>query len=59
MFNDFLRLFKNPLTIWLKWLLLKSLLELRNRRNRLTIGYLAFLKECKFGYCNSVYEHST
>lgn len=49
---------KNPLTVWLRWLLLKTFLELKNRKNKLTIGYLAFLKNCKLGYCNKIYEYS-
>lgn len=49
---------KNPLAIWVRWLLLKLFLESKNKGNKLTIEYLAFLKKCKVGYCNRIYDYS-
>lgn len=52
------KLFKNPMTIWAKWLLLASWLELKNKRNKLQIEYMAFLSGCRVGYANRVYPYT-
>jgi acetyltransferase-like isoleucine patch superfamily enzyme len=51
-------LLKNPFTLWLKWLWFKCSLERQHSGNALNIGYMAFLKTCKIGYSNKVYDHS-
>ena len=47
---------KNPLTLWLKWLLKKFYYEFRYRKKHLRIQYMAQFTNCNFGQHNTLYE---
>lgn len=47
---------KNPITIWLKWLVSKCWYEFKYRRQHLEIQYLARFANCNFGRFNTLYE---
>lgn len=49
--------FKNPLTIWIKWLVQKIILERRHGGQHLRIGYLSEAIECAFGVYNTIYDN--
>lgn len=49
-------LIKNPLTIWMKWLISKIILE--SKSDHLRLGYLAIAKECCFGKYNVIYNNA-
>lgn len=46
---------KNPVTLWLKWLLSKLYWELKFKSQYLSIGYLAQFTNCRFGNFNTLY----
>jgi len=48
--------FKNPLTLWIKWLTTVLCYQYKYKRNQLSIGYLASLNNCRFGAKNTVYD---
>ena len=50
-------LIKNPLTIWLKWVVNTIILEYRYRSAHLKIGYLSIAKKSRFGRYNTLYDH--
>lgn len=49
--------FKNPMTIWLMWLIRSRSLMSKNRNKHLKIGYMAMLKRSDFGKYLTLYEH--
>ncbi len=51
--------FKNPFTIWLKWLLSKFFYEYKYSENNLSIGYLVRCSNCLFGNYNTLYPNVT
>lgn len=51
-------LLKNPLTLWLRWLMAKVRLEFKHRDKCLRIEYLALLKGCTVGRSNRIYDNS-
>ena len=46
----------NPITLWLKWYIKKSIIEFNNRNKKLDIKYLAIANNCSFGYKNVIYD---
>lgn len=52
-------LFKNPITIWINWVLKTLLLKIRFLHSNLKVGYLSYAKNCKFGNNNTIYENVT
>ena len=50
--------FMNPITIWIRWFVLKHLLEFKNRKKSLRLDYLAEVKNCTFGDYNTIYRNS-
>ncbi|MFA6908600.1 MAG: CatB-related O-acetyltransferase [Patescibacteria group bacterium] len=51
------KLFLNPVTIYVKRLLVALALEWSNFGNHLSIGNMAVIKNCRFGKYNTIYEH--
>ena len=51
-------IFRNPITLWLKWFWTSRIILLKNRKNNLKIGYMAQLKNVKFGKYNTFYSNS-
>jgi acetyltransferase-like isoleucine patch superfamily enzyme len=47
---------KNPLTLWLKWLLSKFFYEFKYSKQQLSVGYLVRFSNCRFGRFNTLYE---
>jgi acetyltransferase-like isoleucine patch superfamily enzyme len=47
---------KNPITLWVKWLVTKCLLE--SQHDQLTIHYLATAKDCSFGKHNTLFDYA-
>lgn len=47
-------LFMNPITLWLRWLIKKIYLQMRN--NHLRLDYLSDVQNCKFGKYNTIYK---
>ena len=45
---------RNPLTIWMYWLVFKYIKEYKYAKKNLSIGYLARFSECQFGYNNTL-----
>jgi acetyltransferase-like isoleucine patch superfamily enzyme len=52
-------LLKNPITIWVHWFFKTLILQIKNRKNSLKIGYLASLTNCSFGIYNTIYDRCT
>lgn len=50
-------LYKNPFTIWIKWLVQSRLNLFRNRGKHLKIGYLTKLEGVKLGKYNTFYDN--
>ena len=46
---------KNPITLWLRWLLFKIYWERKYAHKNLLIGYLAQFTDCQFGNYNTIY----
>jgi acetyltransferase-like isoleucine patch superfamily enzyme len=49
-------LLKNPITLWLKWLICKYWYERKYRFQHLEIQYMARFSNCSFGKYNTLYE---
>ena len=49
--------FRNPLSLWFKYLWQKVYLEFINRNKHLKIGYMSFLKDINVGDYNTIFEH--
>ncbi|WP_373032911.1 CatB-related O-acetyltransferase [Sulfurovum sp.] len=49
-------LFKNPFSIWLARLIQSKILEYKNRKKHLKIGYMAYVTNSNFGRYNTLYE---
>jgi len=47
---------KNPITIWMKWLLNKFYYQYKFSEKLLSIKYMAYVEGCQFGIQNTVYE---
>lgn len=50
-------LLRNPLSIWLVRLVKSKILEYKNRKKFLKIGYMSSISKCKFGMYNTIYDH--
>lgn len=50
---------RNPITIWLSWLLRSTLVRLTNRGKYLRIGYLSKIENCTFGDYVTIYDHAS
>lgn len=50
--------FKNPITLWLKWLIIKNYYQLKYRHQRLRIKYLAYISNCTIGICNTINQRA-
>ncbi len=48
---------KNPLTLWLYWLVQKTFLEITYWTSNLQLGYLTNIKSSTFGQYNKLYDH--
>ncbi|RZJ63327.1 MAG: CatB-related O-acetyltransferase [Flavobacterium sp.] len=48
----------NPITLWLRWLLKRSIYLFRNRGKNLKIEYLVEINDCQFGNYNTLYKYS-
>jgi acetyltransferase-like isoleucine patch superfamily enzyme len=48
-------IFKNPVTIWFRWLFFKLYWERKYANQNLSIGYLAKFINCQFGRFNTLY----
>jgi acetyltransferase-like isoleucine patch superfamily enzyme len=48
---------KNPFTLWLYWLVQKTVLEIKYRGSNLQLGYLTNIKGSTFGEYNRLYDH--
>jgi acetyltransferase-like isoleucine patch superfamily enzyme len=59
MFSLIKLLIKNPGTLWLKWLIDRSVLQWRFGKCNLDIKYMAKAKNVAFGRCNTLYEYSS
>ena len=46
---------KNPLSIWLKWIIRKHYFEFKYTNKKLKVGYLATANNCRFGSYNTLY----
>jgi len=51
-------LFRNPMTLWMYWLVRKISLERRYSKGNLEVGYMAIATECEFGRFNKLYPHA-
>lgn len=47
-------LLKNPLSIWVKYLINKLFCEVKFKEKHLKIGYLSFVRNCEFGIYNTI-----
>ncbi|GAB7027938.1 CatB-related O-acetyltransferase [Geotalea toluenoxydans] len=47
-------IFKNPLTLYVKYALNSYRLQIKNKHCRLRIGYMCLIVKCKFGYSNTI-----
>lgn len=50
-------LFKNPFTIWLVWMLKTTMFLIKERKNKINIGYLSKVNNTKLGRYNTLYEN--
>lgn len=50
---------KNPVTIWIRWLIHKLYQERKNAAKNLAIGYMARVSNCRFGARNTLYPDVT
>ena len=48
---------KNPLSIWLIRLTKSKILEYKNRKKFLKIGYMSSILKCNFGMYNTIYDN--
>jgi acetyltransferase-like isoleucine patch superfamily enzyme len=51
-------IFKNPITIWLRWLIKLMVYRLRYRGKHLLIEYLAEINQCTFSEYNTIYKYA-
>jgi len=49
-------IFSSPFTYWIKWVFTKWKLKLKYGKQHLQIEYMAEIKDCKFGYYNTIYK---
>lgn len=49
-------LLKNPVSIWLRWVLFKINVILKYSSKHLALGYLSHFNNCQFGQYNTIYE---
>ena len=50
---------KNPLTVWLKRFIANSRLQRKYRHKNLRIGYMCIVKDCRFGYRNTINDEAS
>ncbi len=50
-------MFKNPITIWLYWLVRSRFILFKNRKKFLRLGYLTYVSNTKIGLYNTFYSH--
>jgi len=48
---------KNPLTLWIKWYFESRILEFKNRRKNLKIGYMSEVLDSTFGIYNTLHAN--
>lgn len=48
--------FKNPITLWFKWLFIKYYFEFKFAKEYLKIGYMTHFSNCHFGNYNTLYD---
>jgi acetyltransferase-like isoleucine patch superfamily enzyme len=48
--------FKNPMFLWMRWLIRKNWYEFKFRREHLKIRYMARFAKCEFGKYNVLYD---
>lgn len=48
---------RNPITIWIKFFIKKSILEYHYRKNKLRIGYMSYAQSSTFGEYNTIYDN--
>lgn len=51
-------LFKNPITIWARWIIISRSILWKNRRNHLKIGYMTWLEKSSFSKFNTFGDNS-
>lgn len=51
-------LFRNPMTLWLKWLLSKLYYERKWASHHFEMRYMASFRDCKFGNFNTIYNEA-
>ena len=54
----FKALMKNPISLWLRWLIIKQYFEWKYADKNLSIGYLVKLSNCHFGMFNTIYAEA-
>jgi acetyltransferase-like isoleucine patch superfamily enzyme len=54
--NAMRAILKNPLTLWLRWLVLKGVFERKYAAQSLAIGYMVRFSNCTFGQYNTLNE---
>jgi acetyltransferase-like isoleucine patch superfamily enzyme len=47
---------KNPISLWVRWLICKFQYQRRFHNKKLSIRYMASLRDCQFGLHNTVYD---
>lgn len=50
---------KNPISIWVKWIIFKLYVEYKNSNKRLRVGYRAYFRNCQFGVYNTLYDDTS
>lgn len=48
----------NPLTLFIRWLFTKCFLELKYFKKHLMLEYMVEIKNCTFGYYNTIYKYA-
>ena len=54
---NFINVFKNPFSLWLKWYFKTNLFLFQNSKNNFSIGYLSEFKNCLLGKNIKIYEN--
>ena len=48
---------KNPITIWLNWMVATIYIYIKNRNKRLNVGYLSRIHNSTLGVYNTIYDN--
>jgi acetyltransferase-like isoleucine patch superfamily enzyme len=51
-------LLRNPLTLWVKWIVSKFFYEIKYTAKKLRVGYMARFVNCQFGYGNTLFDQA-